>query len=52
MLADKKNRNGKINFVLLSDLGKILLDVEAGKRDILYAYERARNFFDKSSGSV
>ncbi len=46
MLADKKNRNGKINFVLLSDLGKILLDVEAGKRDILYAYERARKFFE------
>ena len=45
MLTDKKNRNGKINFVLLSDLGKILLDVEAGKRDILYAFERARKFF-------
>ena len=52
MLSDKKNRNGRINFVLLSDLGKILLDVETGKRDIMYAYERARNFFDKSSGSV
>lgn len=46
MLTDKKNRNGKINFVLLSDLGKILLDVEAGKRDILYAFGRARKFFD------
>lgn len=45
MLSDKKNRNGKINFVLLSDLGKILLDVEAGKRDILYAFERTRRFF-------
>ena len=45
MHADKKNRNGKINFVLLSDLGKILLDVEAGKRDILYAFERAKKFF-------
>ena len=45
MHTDKKNRNGKINFVLLSDLGKILLDVEAGKRDILYAFERARKYF-------
>jgi len=45
MHVDKKNRNGKINFVLLSDLGKILLDVEAGKRDVLYAFERARKFF-------
>ena len=45
MYTDKKNRNGRINFVLLSDLGKILLDVEAGKRDILYAFERTRKFF-------
>jgi 3-dehydroquinate synthase len=45
MIADKKNSNGKINFVLLSDLGKILLDVEAGKRDILYAFERTKKFF-------
>jgi 3-dehydroquinate synthetase len=45
MLADKKNRNGKINFVLLSDLGKILLDIEAGKRDILYAFKKTRQFF-------
>lgn len=47
MEVDKKNKNGKINFVLLSDLGKILLDVEAGKRDILYAFERARKFFNR-----
>jgi 3-dehydroquinate synthase len=45
MLTDKKNSNGKIKFVLLSDLGKILLDVEAGKRDILYAFERTKKFF-------
>ncbi|HSD62873.1 MAG TPA: 3-dehydroquinate synthase [Ignavibacteriaceae bacterium] len=45
MELDKKNKNGKINFVLLSDLGKILLDIEAGKRDILYAFERTRKFF-------
>ncbi len=47
MYVDKKNRNGKINFVLLSDLGKILLDVEAGKRDILYAFQRAKKFFNQ-----
>lgn len=47
MEVDKKNRNGKINFVLLSDLGKILLDIEAGKRDILYAFERTRKFFNR-----
>ena len=49
MYVDKKNRNGKINFVLLSDLGKILLDVEAGKRDILYAFERTSKFFSKKA---
>lgn len=47
MEVDKKNKDGKINFVLLSDLGKILLDIEAGKRDILYAFERTRNFFNR-----
>lgn len=47
MYVDKKNRNGKINFVLLSNLGKILLDVEAGKREILYAFERTKRFFNK-----
>ena len=52
MSADKKNNNGKIHFVLLSDLGKILIDIEAGKRDVLYAFERARKFFSYKLGSV
>ncbi len=37
MKSDKKNRNGKIKFVLVSDIGKILIDVEAEKKDIFYA---------------
>ncbi len=35
MLHDKKNRNEKIKFVLISDIGKILVDVEAGKSEII-----------------
>ncbi len=35
MLHDKKNRNEKIKFVLISDLGKIILDAEANKEDVL-----------------
>lgn len=35
MLHDKKNRNEKIKFVLISDLGEILIDVEADKGDAI-----------------
>ncbi len=34
MLHDKKNRNEQIKFVLLSGIGKIILDAEAGKREV------------------
>ncbi len=37
MLHDKKNRNGKIKFVLLSKVGELLLDVEANKNDFFYS---------------
>jgi 3-dehydroquinate synthase len=37
MLHDKKNREGKIKFVLVSGLGRIILDAEADKKDIAYA---------------
>ena len=39
MKSDKKNRSGKIKFVLLSDIGKLLIDVEAEKNDIFYAID-------------
>ncbi len=34
MLHDKKNRNQQIKFVLLSGIGKIILDAEAGKKAV------------------
>jgi len=40
MLSDKKNRDGKIKFVLLRNLGEILLDVEAEKSEVFNAFER------------
>ncbi|MCL5030584.1 MAG: 3-dehydroquinate synthase [Bacteroidetes bacterium] len=35
MLHDKKNRNEKIKFVLISNLGEIIIDVEADKVDVI-----------------
>ena len=41
MFADKKNRNGQINFVLIRDIGELVLDVHASKREIFYALNNA-----------
>ena len=40
MLSDKKNRDGKIKFVLLKNIGEILLDVEAEKEEVFDSFER------------
>ncbi|MFA6978165.1 MAG: 3-dehydroquinate synthase [Ignavibacteriaceae bacterium] len=40
MLSDKKNRDGKIKFVLLKNIGEILLDVEAEKAEVFNSFER------------
>ncbi|MCK9426517.1 MAG: 3-dehydroquinate synthase [Ignavibacteriaceae bacterium] len=40
MLSDKKNRDGKIKFVLLKNIGEILLDVEAEKVKVFNSFER------------
>jgi 3-dehydroquinate synthase len=37
MFADKKNRNSQINFVLIRDIGEVVLDVQATKSEIVYA---------------
>ncbi len=47
MLHDKKNRNGKIKFVLLSDLGNILLDIEAGKKKVFKALDNLKMLIGK-----
>ncbi len=45
MLRDKKNKGGKIKFVLLSNIGQLLLDVEADKNDVFKAIELAEKTF-------
>ncbi|MFO7446684.1 MAG: 3-dehydroquinate synthase [Ignavibacteriaceae bacterium] len=42
MHSDKKNREGKIKFVLVSDIGKLLVDLEADKKDVYYALNKTR----------
>lgn len=42
MLHDKKNRNGKIKFVLLSEVGNLLLDVEADKKYVFKALDKMK----------
>ena len=42
MHVDKKSRDGKINFVLLSAVGNILIDVQVGEKDILYSIDRMK----------
>lgn len=36
MLKDKKNRNGRIKFVLLHKTGEIVVDIEAEKDDVMF----------------
>ena len=43
MMHDKKNRDGKIKFVLLSNIGEIILDVEATKKQV---YQAIKETFD------
>ena len=37
MYSDKKNKEGRIMFVLVKDIGEIILDVEANEEEIKYA---------------
>lgn len=47
MLKDKKNRGGNVKFVLVKDIGKILIDVEASKKEIVYALSKGLSHFSK-----
>lgn len=46
MFNDKKSRNQNIRFVLLRDIGEIILDVQADKSDVIYAISKAINSFN------
>lgn len=43
MFADKKNRNSEINFVLIRNIGELVLDVHAPKSEVIYALKSAQN---------
>ncbi|MGA7721109.1 MAG: 3-dehydroquinate synthase [Ignavibacteriaceae bacterium] len=47
MVHDKKNRGGKIKFVLVSGLGKIILDAEADKKSVTYAINMMKQVINK-----
>jgi len=44
MHNDKKNKGDKIMFVLISDIGNIVIDVPAKKKDIVFAVNRMKDF--------
>ncbi len=44
MSGDKKNREGKIKFVLLKDAGEAVIDVEASKGEVIAAIKFAQKF--------
>lgn len=46
MRRDKKNRDGEIKFVLIQDVGNIVLDVEASQDDVIYALESGIGVFN------
>ena len=45
MYSDKKNRLSKLMFVLISDIGKIVVDVPAEERDIIFAIKEMKKLF-------
>ncbi|HZW40441.1 MAG: 3-dehydroquinate synthase [Syntrophothermus sp.] len=42
MSQDKKNKGGKIKFVLLADIGNVLIDIEANKKEIFYSLDNMK----------
>ncbi len=46
MSSDKKNRKGKIKFILLQKIGVILVDIEASKNDVLSAFKKGISIFN------
>ncbi len=45
MKHDKKNRQNEIRFVLFNDFGNLLLDVKAGKAQVMLAVKKGLEFF-------
>jgi 3-dehydroquinate synthetase len=45
MQRDKKNRESKIQLVLIHDIGKLVLDINHSKKNILSSIEYGINLF-------
>ncbi|MFC2136166.1 3-dehydroquinate synthase [Bacteroidota bacterium] len=45
MLRDKKNEGNQIKFVLMQNIGKVLLDVEADRKSINYSLDKGIKLF-------
>ncbi|MGK9476232.1 3-dehydroquinate synthase [Melioribacter sp. OK-6-Me] len=46
MFRDKKNKKGTINFVLIEKAGKLVIDAEADKADVLYSIKNGLQYFE------
>jgi 3-dehydroquinate synthetase len=46
MFADKKIRNSEINFVLIRNVGEVILDIKAAKSEVLYSIKSALDLID------
>jgi len=48
MLSDKKNKEGKIKFILIKDIGEILIETEVSRKGIAYAIQKTFILHDPS----
>ena len=47
MIYDKKNREGKIKFILLKNFGEILIDVSVDKKSVFKSLEKTDQIWFK-----
>ena len=53
MSVDKKNKDGKINFVLLRDFGEILIDVSVDRKSVVKSLEiTEQNWFKRATAGL
>jgi len=45
MLSDKKNRNGRIKFVVIKNTGRVFIDFETGKEKVIKSIDSALKYF-------
>lgn len=53
LILDKKNKDGKINFVLLRDFGEILIDVSVDRKSVVKSLEKTdQNWFKRATAGL